>query len=403
LVSLGTLCSFANGVNANKDAYGKGIRFINVLEVITCSHLRATDVPGRVLLSKVAREAFAVRRGDVLFNRTSETQEEVGLSAVYDDDEAVVFGGFVIRGRFTSDVLDKRYTGYAFRASIMRSQIVAQGQGAIRANIGQENLKRVLVPIPSKTEQRAIAAAFSDVDGLLGALQALISKKRAIKQAAMQQLLTGKTRLPGFSGDWETKRMGEIGKFRGGIGFPTALQGTPSGEYPFFKVSDMNSEGNETFMEVANNYISERTRKALGATAFPAMSIVFAKVGAAVFLERKKLLSKASCLDNNMAAFVLDGSAADCRFVHYLFLDTTLGDLVSTTALPSLSGSVLGMIECLFPSMDEQQAIATVLSDMDAEIAALEARRDKTHAIKQGMMQQLLTGRIRLVEPLARS
>lgn len=251
--------------------------------------------------------------------------------------------------------------------------------------------------LPGLHEQRAIAEALSDVDGLIAALDKLIAKKRAIKQAAMQQLLTGKTRLPGFSGEWETKRLGEIGRFRGGNGFPTKYQGGAAGDYPFFKVSDMNNEGNETFMQVANNYISETVRKQLGATAFPANSIVFAKVGAAVFLERKKILAKPSCIDNNMAAFTLDNASTNHRFIHYVLLNMKLGDLVTTTALPSLSGRVLSAIEIRLPAVPEQTAISTVLSDMDAEIAALEARRDKTRAIKQGMMQQLLTGRIRLI------
>ena len=151
----------------------------------------------------------------------------------------------------------------------------------------------------------------------------------------MQQLLTGKARLPGFSGEWEAKRLGELGRFRGGTGLPTAVRGVTSGDYPFFKVSDMNNDGNETFM----------------------------------------------------------------RFIHFVLLNTTLGDLVSTTALPSLSNSILSSIDCLLPPVDEQTAIATVLSDMDAEITALEVRRDKTRQIKQGMMQQLLTGRVRLVKP----
>ena len=222
LVPLGALCSFTNGVNAERGAYGSGVPFANVLEVITHTHLRAADIPGRVNLRKSEIDAFSVRRGDVLFNRTSETQEEVGLSAVYDDDEIIVFGGFVIRGRLVDASMDPTYVGYGLRALSVRAQIVAQGQGAIRANIGQGNLSRVLVPVPPLAEQRAIAEALSDVDALLGALEALIAKKRAIKRAAMQQLLTGKTRRPGFSGEWKTKRLGEVLKFQ--VGFPFSSQ-----------------------------------------------------------------------------------------------------------------------------------------------------------------------------------
>ncbi len=259
-------------------------------------------------------------------------------------------------------------------------------------------LKVLPIATPNLPEQRAIAAALSDVDALLGGLDSLIAKKQGLKVAAMQQLLTGQTRLPAFSGEWEVVKAGDIGRFQGGSGFPIRFQGATEGEYPLFKVSDMNNVGNETFMETANNYISESLRKQLGATAFPAGSIVFAKVGAAVFLERKKILNKASCLDNNMAAFVMDASRAYCPFIHYVLLSTKLGNLVSTTALPSLSGRVLAAIELPLPSVPEQTAIATILSDMDTELAALQARRSKTQALKQAMMQELLTGRIRLVE-----
>lgn len=260
------------------------------------------------------------------------------------------------------------------------------------------HVARYSVPVPPVPEQRSIADALSDADALIESLEQLLAKKRQIKKGAMQELLTGKKRLPGFSGEWRTVRAGALGRFQGGCGFPTQFQGATSGDYPFFKVSDMNNEGNETFMTIGNNYISEQVRELLGAKAFPVNSIVFAKVGAAVFLERKRILVEPSCIDNNMTAFVLDDDGAtDYRFLHYAFVNTNLRDLVSTTALPSLSGSVLSAIEFLVPPIAEQTAIAAVLSDMDAEIAALEARLSKARQIKQGMMQELLTGRTRLV------
>lgn len=196
--------------------------------------------------------------------------------------------------------------------------------------------------------------------------------------------------------DWSLVAAGEIGRFRGGSGFPTKYQGGISGVYPFFKVSDMNNEGNETFMRAANNYISETTRKALGANLFQENSIVFAKVGAAVFLERKKILAQQSCLDNNMAAYELDEIKADYRFIHYRLLHTKFGDLVSTTALPSLSGAVLSKISFPLPSLPEQRAIAAALSDADALLAKIDQLIAKKRDLKQAAMQQLLTGQTRL-------
>lgn len=179
LTALGSVCSFTNGVNRAGTAYGKGIPFVNVLEVITRSHLRASDLPGRVSLSELARDMYAVRPGDLLFNRTSETPDEVGLAAVYVDEEPVVFGGFVVRGQLATGSLDREYSGYALRAPFVRSQIISKGQGAIRANIGQDSLRRILVPIPPKHEQRAIAEALCDIDRLIETLETLIAKKQA--------------------------------------------------------------------------------------------------------------------------------------------------------------------------------------------------------------------------------
>ncbi len=196
--------------------------------------------------------------------------------------------------------------------------------------------------------------------------------------------------------DWSLVAAGEIGRFRGGNGFPTKHQGGISGTHPFFKVSDMSNEGNETFMRTANNYISETTRKTLGANLFQENSIVFAKVGAAVFLERKKILAQQSCLDNNMAAYELDEKKADYRFIYYRLLHTKFGDFVSTTALPSLSGAVLSKISFPLPSLPEQRVIATALSDVDALLTQLDQLIAKKRDLKQAAMQQLLTGQTRL-------
>lgn len=159
----------------------------------------------------------------------------------------------------------------------------------------------------------------------------------------------------------------------------------------------MNSSGNELFMTRANNYISESQRKALGAVRIPARAIVFAKVGAAVFKERKRILAQDSCIDNNMAAFIVDERQLDVRFAHYLLTAFKLSDLVAVGALPSLNGGQLRSIPMLVPPrLSDQRQIAAALTDADDLIATLERLIAKKQAIKQGMMQQLLTGRTRL-------
>lgn len=197
--------------------------------------------------------------------------------------------------------------------------------------------------------------------------------------------------------DWKLLPAKDVGVFRGGNGFPLSFQGKNSGEYPFFKVSDMNNPGNERTLVSANNYLSHADRKRLGAYVFPASTIVFAKVGAAIFLERKRLLGQPSCLDNNMAGFQITDPSVDVSFIQYYLQNVRFGDLVSTTALPALSGTVLGSVKLpLPPTKQEQHAIAKALSDADALIEAMEHLIAKKRAIKQGTMQELLSGRRRL-------
>jgi type I restriction enzyme S subunit len=369
-----------------------GVPVINPMHIFN-----GTIAPSRTMTitEKAARSLsdFRLKRGDIVIGRRG----DMGRCAVIQDHQAGWLcgtGSMIIRCEkdTNADFLQRVLSSPQAIAALEDTSV-----GTTMVNLNQGTLAGLRIQFPPLAEQRAIAEALSDADGLLGGLDRLIAKKRDLKQAAMQQLLTGQTRLPGFHGEWVEVPASVIGVFRGGTGFPLHAQGETTGAYPFFKVSDMNNEGNDIFMTNANHWISEQTRKRLGAFTFPANSIVFAKVGVAIFLERKKILRQPSCIDNNMAAFVLDGSRANVRFVHTLLLSKKLGDLVATTALPALNGKQLGEMKLSLPPLPEQTAIAEVLSDMDAELAALEQRREKTRALKQAMMQELLTGKTRLV------
>jgi type I restriction enzyme S subunit len=392
LVPFSELFEFRNGVNAEKDAYGHGMPFINVLEVITKGHLRAVDITGRVALSKAAIDSFAVHRGDLVFNRTSETQEEVGLASVYLDDEPVVFGGFVIRGRPRRGLLDPSYSGYALRAQVIRTQVVAKGQGAIHANVGQADLGRVYAPIPPLSEQRAIAAALSDVDALIGALDRLIAKKRDLKQAAMQQLLTGQTRLLGFGGTDRRYRQTDLGvipeewgltKIRDAASIKTGKRNTQDriddGQYPFFVRSQS--------VERIDSYSFDGEAVLTAGDGVGTGKVFHYIKGKFDFHQRVYKISDFSAPLNGFYFFLYFSS----RFYDRIMAMTAKSS-VDSVRLETIAGMLIPL-----PSTDEQAAIAEIVSDMDAEIVALEQRRDKTRALKQGMMQELLTGRTRLV------
>ncbi len=196
---------------------------------------------------------------------------------------------------------------------------------------------------PAKAEQTAIATALNDADALITQLEKLLAKKRNIKQGAMQKLLNpyeendekrmenGELKMVNEKGNsqfttrhlqlkkgWEMKKLGDIGSFKGGSGFPTKSQGRKDERIPFYKVSDMNLIGNEIFMSNSNNWISEQTVKHIGAYCFPSNTIVFAKIGAAIYLERKKTLSMVSCIDNNIMGFIVNAEAYALKFIYYL-------------------------------------------------------------------------------------
>jgi type I restriction enzyme S subunit len=312
--------------------------------------------------------------------------------------EQGIMDSHLLRLRLDDKIIKKELLLQLFNSGMVLGQIAKLSVGGIMEGLSSSIIKKIQIPLPREIEeQSAIAIALSETDELIETLHKLIEKKKNIKQGASQELLTGKKRLHGFRGKWVTKQISSIGSFRAGNGFPLSCQGETEGKYPFYKVSDMNNEGNDILMINSNNYISEATAKKIDAHIFTKNVIVFAKIGAAIFLERKRILSKNSCIDNNMMGLIVDESEADYLFVYYVLTQIKLGQLSSTTALPSLGGKDIGELSISLPSeKEEQTAIARVLTDMDSEIKAIEQQRNKYKQLKIGMMQQLLTGRIRL-------
>lgn len=370
LVSFSDIFEFRNGVNADKSSYGQGIRFINVLEPITYSHIYGPEITGKVTLPETLAVPYTVRPGDILFNRTSETPEELGLASAYLGVERVVFGGFVIRGRPNGEKLDAIYAGYALRAQYVRKQIIPMGQGAIRTNIGQKNLSLVVTSVPPLSEQRAIATALSDVDALLEELDRMIAKKRDIKQATMQQLLTGQTRLPGFEGEWQVKRLGKL---------LTICHGR-----------------NQLEVEVKDGLFPIlATGGKIGTAKQPLYEGPSVLIGRKGTINRPQYMAGPFWTVDTLFYSAIKGDN-DAKFLYYRFLMIDWMQYNEASGVPSLNARTIESIEIRCPQPPEQQAIATVLSDMDTELEALQERRAKTAALKQAMLQELLTGRVRL-------
>ena len=254
--------------------------------------------------------------------------------------------------------------------------------GSTMINLNQSTLAGLKIQSPPLPEQRAIAGALSDVDELIGALDQLIAKKRDLKQAAMQQLLTGQTRLPGFTGQWEVKWLGEIAEIVMG-------QSPSSSNYNAKGVGLPLIQGNA---DIANRktirriFTTEITKRGKCGDILMSVRAPVGEVSRAAF---------DVCLGRGVCAIRYDN---DFMYHYLISQEPSWAKLSKGSTFDSVNSVDVKLLEIHLPiNTDEQTTIAAVLSDMDAELAALEQRRDKTRDLKQGMMQELLTGRTRLV------
>jgi type I restriction enzyme, S subunit len=269
---------------------------------------------------------------------------------------------------------DPLFVSYLLRTIDFQSYSGKSGVPGVNRN----DLHGLDVALPPLPEQRAIAGALGDVDALIGALENLIAKKRDLKQAAMQQLLTGQTRLPGFKGEWDVARIGEHASIK--TGSKNTQDRVADGKYPFFVRSQQ--------IERINTY-SYDGEAVLTAGDGVGTGKVFHYIRGRFDVHQRVYM---------IAEF---SDQLHGRYFFYQFSTRFYDRIMSMTAKSSVDSVRMEMIAGMqipLPSSEEQHAIAAVLSDMDAEIAALEARLAKTSALKQGMMQELLTGRIRLID-----
>ena len=267
-------------------------------------------------------------------------------------------------------------------------------QGAGRYKLTKTTLLQILCALPPPPEQRAIATALSDVDALLGALERLIVKKRDLKQAAMQQLLTGQTRLPGFHGEWEVKRLGDVvGTDPENLGSDTK----PDFAFNYIALEDVDRGSLQSHAEQLFANAPSRARRKLRhddvlvSTVRPNLQSHHLFRGEA----ENWVCSTGFCVVRCRPGITYPGYVFFHLFANCV--NSQIETLLTGSNYPAINSSDVRALEIPFPDYDEQMAIAAVLTDMDAELKTLEQRLTKTRALKQGMMQELLTGKTRLV------
>lgn len=364
---LGDMGEFKNGISKSAEYFGRGNCFVNLLDVFGKDRITSCNNLGKVEVTSAEVQQCRLRDGDVLFVRSSVKPSGVGLATVVDGDLGdTVFSGFLLRYRATG--ISPGYMRYILSERQFRARLIAASSVSVNTNINQNALKRLAIPFPPLAEQRRIAEVLGKTDEYIEALKKLIEKRKNVKRGAMQELLSGKRRLPGFEGEWVEKRLGECAK----IGNGKDYKQLGSGDIPVY--------GTGGLMTRVNDFLHD---------------------GPTVCFGRKGTIDEPQYHEGKIWTvdtlfYTYDFTDVD---VKWLFYRSQLIDWLSYNAasgVPSLTANTIESIKVLMPSLSEQKAIAKVLSEMDEGIEALEKKLKKVEAIKEGMMQDLLTGKVRL-------
>lgn len=342
---------------------------------------------------ELAKTATRLKTGDILFAGSGETKEEIGKAVSFIGEEEAYAGGdiIILSPKVPASSL---YLGFVLNDEASVRQKSSMGQGDAVVHIHAKELANVVVPFPHPTEQKHIAEVLQSIDTLIAELDKVVSKKRLMKQGAMQQLLTGKVRVKGFSTPWIEVELRQTGVMKSG--------GTPSTLVPEYW------NGNINWLQsgaVQNCYIYP------SAVSQKITELGLSKSAAYLISHDSVLIALTGATCANVGYLTFDSAANQsvvsiepypeysAKFLYQLLL--TKRDLILQNRGGSAQGGVTlnqlkGITVTLPRDLEEQVEIAAILSAMDNEIAALEAERDKYKNIKQGMMQKLLTGQIRL-------
>ena len=331
-----------------------------------------------------------VKHGDVLLTKDGVNTGNAAINNLHKPFSLLSSVAFI---RPNYKKLDSRFLLDYFLSSVGNKRLTDMMSGLAITRLTLTKIKSFKIPLPPLPEQKAIARVLSDVDELIRKCDSLLAKKRDIKQGTMQQLLTGKQRLPGFSGEWEEKTLGDIGDCV--IGLTYKPENIKESGLLVLRSSNI---GSNKLIYKDNVYVDVKVPEKL-----------IAKEGDILICVRngsRNLIGKSALIDKQAEGSTFGAFMSMYRTIYsnYIFqffqtdeIKRQINENMGAT-INQITNKDLKSFQVLLPKLPEQKAIAEILSDMDAEIEALEKKRDKYKAIKQGMMQELLTGKTRLVE-----
>lgn len=328
------------------------------------------------------------KKNDVLIPSSGETAIDIATASCLQQDNVILGGDLNV---FRSDKVNGMFTSYQLNSSKKR-EIARLSQGASVVHIYNEQLKKIKLSVPSKEEQEKIASFFSLIDEKISLQSEKVEALKDYKIGMMQKIFSRELRFKDNEGrdypEWEEKKLGDIGDFISGTGFSEKYQGYLDLPIKVFKVSDMNLLGNHKYMVNANNTVSYDILKEMKSKSINKPSIIFAKVGAAIFLERKRIVKTEFLIDNNMMAFIPD-EKNDIEFIHSLMSNIHLSRYAQVGALPSYNASDISSIKVNIPSLNEQIKISKILCSLDNKIEKEQEKLDSLNEYKKGLLQQM--------------
>lgn len=369
----------------HSEYWGGQIKWISLQDSDRLDHLYIWDTAAKITPAGIANSSATMHpAGTVVLSRDA----GVGKSAIMKDAMAVSQHFMAWK---CGPTLNNCFLYYWLQKNKPEFERIAMGNTI--KTIGLPYFKQLVCPLPTKAEQEAIAEVLSDADALIESLDQLIAKKRNLKQGAMQELLTGEKRLPGFGGDWEVKKLGDLAHMSSGGTPPSSVSSYYDGDIPWVSISDM-TEGGKLITNTDRNLTAEGLANS-AAQMFPTGTVLYAMYAS---LGECSVTGVPLCSSQAILG-IRTKRGLDKEFLYYFLssLKPAVKMMGQQGTQANLNKAMVQDFQLRLPPLPEQTAIAAVLSDMDAEIAALEAKLAKARQLKQGMMHNLLTGKIRLV------
>ena len=387
---LGEVADFTKGKGYSKgDLEMSGIPIILYGRLYTNYQTIIDDVDTYVTM----KEHSVLSEGnEIIVPSSGESSEEISRASV------VAKNGVILGGDLNIIKLNATFSSVFVAITLsngaQQKELSKRAQGKSVVHLHNSDLKEVNLSFPSLPEQTAIGSFFQDIDQLISLQQRKLEVLREQKKTYLKLLFPAKgqtkpaLRFAGFEDDWKEVKLGEVGVTKSGVGFPDSEQGGVRG-IPFYKVSDMNNIGNEIEMVTSNNYVTQEqidSRKWKVIDTVPA--IMFAKVGAALLLNRKRLIRGPFLIDNNTMVYI-PSAYWEVMFCKILFDTLNLSKYSQVGALPSYNGSDIEAIQVLIPTLPEQEAIGSFFQDLDKAIAKQEEKVNQLKESKQTLLRKM--------------